>query len=232
MLLGLAVSERHGPRGGAGVLIFLFVLKAVRSQSSRSEPILPIDSPQSGPQRSGPSSRTGSAGAWSGTNWSATSRRALSPMDSGSKDPAYVPGSLVRYTCKIDGGMTDGEFTVGPGHQGHSQCTPVERLPTSRFAKSFPRPGRIPPIPGSFYGRRAACWEQIFVPSPCPATDVVDATARAAASSRMAVFHRRIEDATAWHVASGQCIQRTLRLMKCDPIAPALGSALAPEGRK
>ncbi len=35
------------------------------------------------------------------------------------EDPVYAPGSLVRYRCLIDGRPTDGEFTVGPGHQGH-----------------------------------------------------------------------------------------------------------------
>jgi formylglycine-generating enzyme required for sulfatase activity len=91
---------------GVAVLIFLIVLWR-GSKSSRSEPILPVDTPQTSPPRSG----------HAGTR----PRRPPRIVSDGFwlEDPAYSPGSLVRYTCLIDGRPTDGEFTVGPGHQGH-----------------------------------------------------------------------------------------------------------------
>jgi formylglycine-generating enzyme required for sulfatase activity len=90
---------------GGGVLIFLVVLWR-GSRSSRTEPILPMDIPQSSPQRTGPTARA---------------RRAPRIVSDGFwlEDPVYSPGSIVRYACQIDGAPTDGEFTVGPGHQGH-----------------------------------------------------------------------------------------------------------------
>jgi formylglycine-generating enzyme required for sulfatase activity len=35
------------------------------------------------------------------------------------EDPAYAAGNVVRYSCNIGHTPTSGEFTVGPGHQGH-----------------------------------------------------------------------------------------------------------------
>jgi formylglycine-generating enzyme required for sulfatase activity len=35
------------------------------------------------------------------------------------EDPVYSPGSVVRYSCRVGHTPHSGEFTVGPGHQGH-----------------------------------------------------------------------------------------------------------------
>jgi formylglycine-generating enzyme required for sulfatase activity len=35
------------------------------------------------------------------------------------EDPAYSPGSVVRYSYRVGHTPHSGEFTVGPGHQGH-----------------------------------------------------------------------------------------------------------------
>ena len=112
MLLGLLCPCAMVLAGG-GALIFLFVLWR-GSRSSQSEPpTLPVDSLRTGPERTGGPGRPGSARTGP--------RRAPRIVADGFwlEDPAYAPGSLVRYSCKIDGTLTDGEFTVGPGHQGH-----------------------------------------------------------------------------------------------------------------
>ena len=95
---------------GGGVLIFLFVLWRGSGSSRTEQPILPVDSP---PQRTGPTTRPGQTGS--------RPRRAPRIVTDGFwlEDPVYSPGSIVRYSCQIDGAPTDGEFTVGPGHQGH-----------------------------------------------------------------------------------------------------------------
>jgi formylglycine-generating enzyme required for sulfatase activity len=48
-------------------------------------------------------------------------RRAPRIVDDGFwlEDPIYSPGSIVRYSCRVGHTPTSGEFTVGPGHQGH-----------------------------------------------------------------------------------------------------------------
>ncbi|MBI3861193.1 MAG: formylglycine-generating enzyme family protein [Planctomycetia bacterium] len=35
------------------------------------------------------------------------------------EDPIYTPGCVVRYSCRVGHTPNSGEFTVGPGHQGH-----------------------------------------------------------------------------------------------------------------
>jgi len=100
---------------GAAVLIFIFVLWRGNRSSASEPPDIPTGTATPPAPRGSGAPRP-------------QPRRPPRVVDDGFwlEDPVYSAGSTVRYSYVSGGKRSQGEFTVGPGHQGHFVYTGVK----------------------------------------------------------------------------------------------------------